>query len=83
MVMGQDKSKRRTQRPRTLLKTKTGFFLSGGGCQWEGGRHKERVNKGECGRCIFVFIYENRKMKSVEIVLRRGRKMSDEGSKSS
>jgi hypothetical protein len=29
---------------------KTGVFW--GGYQWEGGRHKERVNDGECGICI-------------------------------
>jgi hypothetical protein len=28
------------------------------------------VNKGEYGGCIFVFRYENRRMKLVEIVLR-------------
>jgi hypothetical protein len=32
--------------------------FSKGGYQWEGW-HKERVNEGEYGRCIFVFIYEN------------------------
>jgi hypothetical protein len=31
------------------------------------------VNEGEHGGCIFLFIYENRRMKSIEIVLRRGR----------
>jgi hypothetical protein len=29
------------------------------------------VNEYECGGCIFVFIYENRRLKPVEIVLRR------------
>jgi hypothetical protein len=26
--------------------------FSGGGYQWEGGRHKKRVNEGEYGGCI-------------------------------
>jgi hypothetical protein len=33
--------------------------------------HKERGNKGEYGGCIFISIYENRRMKPVEIVLRK------------
>jgi hypothetical protein len=37
--------------------------------QWEGGEHKERVNQSDCGGCI-LYSYENRIMKSVEIVLR-------------
>jgi hypothetical protein len=41
------------------------------GYQWEGVEHKKRVNEYECGGCIFVFIYENRRLKPVEIVLRR------------
>jgi hypothetical protein len=30
------------------------------------------VNVGEYGRYYFVFIYENKRMKPVEIILRRG-----------
>jgi hypothetical protein len=37
-----------------------------------GGGHKERGNEGAYGRCIFVSIYENRRMKPVEIILSRG-----------
>jgi hypothetical protein len=46
-------------------------FFSRGGNQWEGEGHKERVNEGEM---YFVFISENRRIKPVRIVLRRGRR---------
>jgi hypothetical protein len=52
-------------------------IFSGAGYQWEGGGHKERVNEGEYGRCIFISIDENR-MKPAEIVLRRGRREEQE-----
>jgi hypothetical protein len=39
--------------------------LSRGGYQWKEGEHKERVKEG------FVFMYENRTMKFVEIALGR------------
>jgi hypothetical protein len=39
----------------------------------EGDGHKEKVNEGECSGCIFLFIYENRILKPVQIVLRRKR----------
>jgi hypothetical protein len=48
---------------------KTGLFLS-----WvpvEGGGHKERVNEGEYGGCVCIH-GGRRRMKPVEIVLRRG-----------
>jgi hypothetical protein len=32
----------------------------------------EKVKKVEYGECIFVLMYENRRMKPFEIVLRRG-----------
>jgi hypothetical protein len=35
-----------------------------------GRRHKERLKEGEDGGNIFVFMYENRTTKPVEIVLR-------------
>jgi hypothetical protein len=35
------------------------------------GRHKERISEGEYGGCI-LYPYENRTMKPIEIVLRRG-----------
>jgi hypothetical protein len=34
--------------------------------------HKERRSEGEYGGYIFVFIYENRILKPVEMVLRKG-----------
>jgi hypothetical protein len=52
--------------------------FSGSGYQWEGwapvggGGHKERIGEGEYDTCI-LSSYENRRMKPVEIVLRRGR----------
>jgi uncharacterized protein YuzE len=36
------------------------------------GEYREMGNTDDYGRCIFVSIYENRKMILVEIVLRRG-----------
>jgi hypothetical protein len=38
-----------------------------------GGRHKERVNEDECGWLYFVCLYEKKRMKPVEIVLRKGK----------
>jgi uncharacterized protein YuzE len=35
------------------------------------GRHKERGNGDEVDGCIFVSMYENRKMKAIEIILRK------------
>jgi hypothetical protein len=53
--------------------------LSRGGYEWKGCGHKERWNEVDYGGYTlhsywihFAFIYENRRMKSVEIVLRRG-----------
>jgi hypothetical protein len=38
-----------------------------------GGGQKERANEGEYGGWMYlVFIYENRRMKSAEIILRGG-----------
>jgi phage terminase large subunit-like protein len=42
------------------------------GYQWEGGGFMERVKEGEQGGSILRSMYENKTMKSVEIVLRRG-----------
>jgi hypothetical protein len=44
---------------------------SGGKYQGERGGHKERV-KGYIWQVYFIFMYENRTMNHVEIVLRRG-----------
>jgi hypothetical protein len=38
--------------------------------QWEVGGYKERGNEGEYGG-VFCIMYENRRMKPVEIVLRK------------
>jgi hypothetical protein len=59
-------------------------FLSKGWYHWEGGGHNEMVKEGKYGGCIlyFVFViwwmYENRTMKPVEIVLRRRREDKEE-----
>jgi hypothetical protein len=37
------------------------------------GEVKEKVKEGDYGAFFLVFVYENRKMKPVEIVLRRGK----------
>jgi hypothetical protein len=42
------------------------------------GGHRERVNDGEYYGCILYFIYENRRMKPIEIVLRGGREEEGE-----
>jgi hypothetical protein len=47
--------------------------LSRDGYQWEEGGHKGRVKKDECSESIFVFMYKNKTIKPVEIVLRRGK----------
>jgi hypothetical protein len=39
-----------------------------------GGNYRENVNEGEYGGMCFAFIYENRIMKRVEIVIRRGKR---------
>jgi hypothetical protein len=39
--------------------------------QLQRGGHKEKENECEYCGCIFVFTYENRRLKPVEIVLRR------------
>jgi hypothetical protein len=44
--------------------------LSGNGYQWEGGKTEGKGEWGQIYRCI---LYENRIMKPVEIVLRKGR----------
>jgi hypothetical protein len=51
---------------------KVNQVLSEGGYQWEGEWNKERVKEDKSGGCIFAFMYEDRLMKSTEIVLRRG-----------
>jgi hypothetical protein len=47
-------------------------IFSGSRFQWGEGWHKERVNEGVYGGCVFVSIYENRRMKPLEIVIKRG-----------
>jgi hypothetical protein len=36
-----------------------------------GGEHKERGNEGECGGCVLYSYMKSRRMKPVEIALRR------------